>query len=311
MRIFKSITTSIDLINSHDIYNPDRETLIKNKLKDRYLNCCYEASLIIDITKIVRMSAIRMSSRIDGGATIDVQFEAECLILTHGELVCCRVLGLHNNGMTAINDSAAIFVQNIKDYAAAYKTIQIGNTIPVTIKRVAYNVGRDKISANAHIYMPELTTNTYYEIMQGLSDEEIEKLQKMVDAIKDLKKTIAAKEKNIVTLFRAFLYPYKKNIEFAESKMKKYELEVKNMAEIDSGIVVYPSETNKDKELFYHSSVVKDIAVQATAYAAFSNILSIYTNYLNSIITLCDNYPNIESIKAINSYWLVCNANKY
>ena len=311
MRIFKLITTTLDLINSHEIYNPDRENLIKNKLKERYVNCCYNASLILDISKIMRISAIRMAARLDGGASVDVQFEAECLVLTHGELTCCKVLGLHNNGMTAINDFSTIFVRNEKDYSAAYKTIQIGDVIPVIIKRVAYNVGRNKISAIAHIYMPEIKPNIYYEIMSGLEDGEIDKINQLYENVKDIKKKISQKDKNIVVLFKAFLYPYKKNADFTESKMHKYELEVKNMAEINSGVVVYPSETNKDKELFYYSDISRENAVQSTAYAAFSNIINVYINHLNSILTLCENYPTLEDIRAINSYWLVCNANKY
>ena len=69
MIITKNFQTTIDLDNSNDIYNINKDKIILDKLNERYKNICFQSALILEIVKIFRSKVVDIA---DNSITIEV-----------------------------------------------------------------------------------------------------------------------------------------------------------------------------------------------------------------------------------------------
>jgi hypothetical protein len=324
MIITKNFQTTIDLLNSSEIYNVNKNNIILQKLNERYKNICYQSSLIIEITKIIRQSSIRMiDNRLDGGATIDVMFEAKCLILNIGEVICgVQIFKMNNNMITANHENIAIIIK--KNNNKITKVIQIDQNIPVIITGIKYNIGNNKISASAYPLSPDLLINEtiYFNITEKMNEKEKEKIFIIIGDINNIKSEINNCEPQIINLFQTLLYPYKNKTDINKKYNKKITnlplLNMEKLLEIKNGCILYPSEYDKSEEkIFYindeHEMKENEIAsnvIYNTCYNIVSYILNDYLYYLLALKELVKYYSTIDKIKTISNYWKIYNENK-
>jgi len=322
MIITKNFQTTIDLDNSNDIYNINKDKIILDKLNERYKNICFQSALILEIVKIIRTSSIRMlDNKMDGGASIDIMFEAKCLILNISEVLCgVQIFKITNNMITANHENVSIIIK--KNNNKINKVLQVGQNIPVIILGIKYNIGNNKISASAYPLSPELLIHEsiYFNITEKINEGEKEKLYLIINNINEIKNEIKTYDKQIISLFETLLYPYKKKIDINKKYNKKYNeislLNVEKLLELNSGYIFYSSEYDKVEEKLlyinqeYEEKTNENNIVYNKAFNVISYILNDYLYYLLSLKELIKEYNSIEKIKTISNYWKIYNENK-
>jgi hypothetical protein len=327
MIINKVLETTIDLLDPNDIYASNIDNLLMKKLDIRYKNKCYQSILILEIMKIIRRSTIKMvDNRLDGGAYIDVQFEVKGIIFIQGEILHgCKIIEIHSNATIAEHEYAGIKLQkeiNLKlqkDIGdAIFKILQVGQKIPVIVQKIRYMPNQSSISMIAIPYLPTISTEVYYEINQGLNPSQTEQIGYILDCIKteeELHKTVNTKAYDF---FKDILYPYKTNQKYEQSKkvsslkLIPVSLELKNMLEIDHGIITYPSEDNKiNKRLFWSKNLDVDIlkdqlVITSSVYPVLADICNKYLLYLQALRGFVETYPTTENMQELLVYWKLC-----
>jgi len=330
MIIIKNFQTTIDLFNSSEIYNVNKNDMVIQKLNERYKNTCYQSCFILEINRIIRQSCIRMiDNRIDGSASIDVMFEAKCLIFNIGEIICgAKIFKINHNMITAIHDNAAIIIKNNNN--KINKVLQVGDIIPVIITGVKYNIGNNKISTSAYPLSPELLLNEtiYFNITESINNQEKEKLNMIISNINEVKEEIKSSNNQIINLFKILLYPYKSKIDINKKYNKKIEkidlLNIDSLLKLSSGCILYTTEldkseekilylkdeNNEQKENSSNTATINSNTIHNKCYNILSYILNDYLYYILGLKELVLYYGSIEKIKTINNYWKIYNENK-
>ena len=250
MIITKNFQTTINLNDSNEIYSINKDNIILQKLNERYKDTCFQSALILEIIKIIRQSSIRMmDNKMDGGASIDVMFEAKCLILNIGEIVCgVQIFKITNNMITATHNNIAIIIK--KNNNKINKVLQIGQNIPVLVSGVKYNIGNNKISISAYPLSPELLINNkiYFNIIDKINETEREKLYNIINEINKIKDEINNFDIQIISLFKTLLYPYKKKVEINKKYNEISIFNLEKLLEIKSGCIFYTTEYDKSED---------------------------------------------------------------
>jgi hypothetical protein len=326
MKIYKTITTSVDLLDSNDIYNPNKESMILNMLSHKFKNMCYESIYITEIRKILNMSStVMVSNRLDGGAVVNVSFEVGGVILVKDEILHgCKIIEIQNNNVITLTYKfASIKLQKInnKYFDMLIKSLQVGNIISVTVLNSSYTPYSNNISVLAIPYLPQPTQEIYYQISQGLNKDEIEQLSYIYSEIQKEEETHAKlKTNSLYEFFRDIMYPYKNDQKYASNKavrlgMSPINIDINEIIKLDNGIVIYPSEDDKINKRFFMSQKEEtekklndnsNIIVSSSCYVIMSDILSKYLLYLQSLRGFIETYHTREVVTQLLYYWKIC-----
>lgn len=321
MIIKKVLETSIDLTDPVEIYNHDINPMIIKKLTTRYKNRCFQSIYVLSIVKIIRRSSIKMTTaRLDGSASIDIQFEVEGIVLIEGNILHgCKVIEIHTNAITAEHKYVGIKLQRDSSNKIS-QILQIGQVIPVIVKKVRYIPNQSKISMIASPYVPSITDPVVYKISSGLSMEETEKLGMFIDQIADELKLHTDTETKRYAFFKDLMYPYKVNMKYESSHQaeslgfKPVELNLTNLTKISHGLLTYPSEDNRSNNRMFWSkktSVPGGImVVNADMFPVVASYLNQYLTYLMALRGFVETYKTDESIKGLIAYWRMCKMSK-
>lgn len=322
MIILKVIETSLDFTDPNEIYHNDIESLIIQKLNKRYKNKCYQSFYIEDIKKVIRRSDIKMvDNRQDGGASVDVQFEAEGIVLSQGEIIHgCKISEIRDNIITAENRYACIKLQKSALTQHIVDILKIGNVIPIIVQKVKYTPNQNSISVLGNAFSPVVYSNIYYIINEPLSNNEIEKVNILFEKIssEEEKHKLINKEERY-KFFRDLMYAYKSDRKFGISKIAT-SLELKDvpldnkLLNIKGGIITYPNEDPKFlKRLFWtkntdiEENLEKSIQIiDSSLYSVLSEVLTKYLLYLEGLRGFIETYKTFESVKELFTYWQLC-----
>jgi hypothetical protein len=321
MLIKKIQETSIDLMSPQEIYHHDMDSLLMQKLSARYTGRCFQSIYILSIVRIIRRSSIRMTiTRLDGSASVDVQYEVEGLVLNPGDVLHgCKIIEIHNNAITAEHKYVGIKLQkNVTNKIS--QILQVGQTIPVIVQKVRYIPNQKNISMIATPYAPTINEDPIYRIKSALKPEEVEKLGMFTDQIdEELKLHGGIKNEKAYMFFQDLMYPYKNNIKYERTHiaeqmgMKPVALDLKSLIGITGGIVSMPSEDHlSNKRIFYSKTtkVPEELqSVDIDMYPVAANYLNRYLSYLQTLRGFVETYTG-DSIKQMLAYWRLCKAVK-
>lgn len=320
MIITKILETSIDLFDANDIYQSNVDDLLKHRLEARYKNYCYQSILITDITKIIRRSDIMMvSDRLDGAAYVDVQFEVSGVILIQGEILHnCKVAEIQPNSIVITHQYASIKLQKEPGDQNISRILQKDQVIPMVVQQVRYYPNSKTISALAYPYIPTVSKNYYYHITSGLSAVETEKITMVIDQInKEEALHSNLKTNKAYDFFDSLLYSYKTDQHTSQApyitknEFKPIAFDIKLFLDIESGIIVYPSEDNRNnKRLFWtkKTSIPEstNMTVDTSLYPVLTDVLSKYLLYLQALRGFVETYPTADDAKKLTTYWKLC-----
>lgn len=318
MIIKKVLETSIDLFDPAEIYTHDVEALLVKKLEERYKNRCYQSIYVLRITRIIRRSSIKMkTTRLDGSASLNVQFEVEGEVFIEGHVMHgCKVIEIHTNAITAEHAHAGIKLQKDPSNKIS-QTLQVGQVIPVVVKRVRYIPNQKEASMIATPYIPNVTDEPVYKINSPISPAETEKLDMFFQQIEEEEKLhVELKKNRKYAFFQDLMYPYKVNMKYDKTHvaetlgMKPIPLQLKDLLKINSGMLIYPSEDNKSNRRVYHSaksSVPSGLmTVDTSMFPVVANYLNQYLTYLMTLRGFVETYNTDESVKKLITYWKLC-----
>lgn len=285
MKIKKVLQTSFDLTDPNEIYTTDIESVLSAKILKRYLYRCYQSMLITGLSRIIRYSDIHMNdTRLDGAAYIDVQFEADGIILMPGEVVpACKIVSITNNGVIIENEHLGGILQS-DPKKQLVKILKKDQVIPVIIQAARYNPYQNQITVKAIPYYPIKSNIAWFSINdEPMTPIDTEKISLLLEEYNQLLK------KPKLTQYNHF-----DNLT-AEESLKfdivpddlKTLLAIKHKSICCSGLNTYIRPSNKED---YPSSL----------YSALSYIYNKKIARLNMLHGLSEAYPDTATNQA---YW--------
>jgi len=329
MRIKKQYESIINL-NSVELYLPDLDVVVLDKLRQIFEGKCYKSSLIFKILKIIRRSMVRPAQNLtDGSGNVNVVFEAESIVYNENDIITdCVVKNVERSGELICKiDHAAIHIRG----NVILRGIQIGQTIPIRVMGVRYSKGKDNITINATPYFHPMSFFLYKtDIALTKSTDET------VSIISDLIKNAEAEEvkfndvdSKIKEFFIKIFYPFKSVVK-SESKFKEMNMitDAKRFiggAEKENTMFVmrHPI-TDKSLPTIFHidESIFKgdlpkltlldtklyDIKIVKESYAQILiNYLEEYIGYLKMIQELTTTFNTEEKRQAHKNIWEIYN----
>lgn len=305
MIVNKILETTIDLFDSAEIYTADIESMLIKKLEARYRNKCFKSVLITEILKIIRYSDIKLvDNRLDGAAYINVQFEIKGIVLIKGEILTdCKVTEIITTGIIIEHKYAGGLIMPGQK-TQIYNIIKKGQTIPVIISDVRYNIGQTEISIRGVPFTPQNNTNIYYNINYGLYDGEEYKLKQLLeDYNNELKLHNDIKNKSY-EFFKELLYPYKN---YNKTKATPIDADFNKLSTIKDCIISYLGEEEKNDAFIYKvEDNTKKHVINAPLYTVLADIINRRIIYLQNLRELVTYYNTKEKIQEHMKYWQVC-----
>ena len=316
MIVKKLLQITIDLINTNDIYNPNKKDMLKSKLEAKFKNKCYQSMLITQIIDVLRYSDTKFTdNRLDGSAYIDVMFEVEGIILISGEIIYdCKIIdinpfnivfdakyssGVLKNNKMPNNDDP----ENLKKI---FKILKPNMKIPVIVISAKYMPNKDKISIIGIPYIPFSFPNVLYKVMSGLNVYDSEKLSSLVEEYnKELEIHKKLSSKTEYAVFNELLFPLKSD-KF-ETKFKSLELNIDKLFDIKNGYIMYPTEYSKNSKisLLYSDTPIDILTVENSMVGILNDIISKKIIYLQNLRGFMEHYDK-EKYQENKIYWHMC-----
>jgi hypothetical protein len=297
----KILETTLDMDDPTDIYSHDRSKMFMEKLTEKYAGRCFHSCLVIKINKIIRRSFIYMKDTLNGGATVNIIFEADVIVYHKGEVINgCQIIKKETSGIMHAKSEHAGVQLNIKADMSIYIE---GDIVPVIVKMVRYNPNQTAISISAHPFIPIDELPIYYNIVGNLSADEKATLYNILTHIKDEEKTISGlstTDKKIYKFFIDLMYNDKK-----KSKDVSKKISLTDMIDIKSGIIFRPM-LKYDDAFVYHLTTDHP-SIDESPFIIFSIMLNKYLSNLQTLAEFLKAYPSFASVQKNKEIWKMYN----
>ena len=310
MIIEKILETQVDLKTPEEIYTIDIKSLLIKKLTDRYSNICFSGLLILDIVDIIRYSdRIMVDNRLDGAATITVQFKVNGILLTNGEVVQgFTVSNITSYGTVVVHPKIYGYLKQ-DPKKIIINIIKVNQNIPIIVNSSRYSVGSKKIGIDCVPYTPQPFNEIYYKITAILSMEETDKIDNLLI---ELKEEMTKHEKKITEksyiYFQKIVFPYenenRKILEYKKFKIIPINLEA--LLKINSGIIVGTDYNTNDFLLHSHNEIKEDNIIIGPLYPALSSIILKKIQYMRMLREFSEYYDTPEKNASMLTYWETC-----
>ena len=116
MIIKKIIETFLDISDPKEIFAPNRDDIILEKLRAKFVGICFMSCLIMSVNRIIRRSYVYMKDTLDGDALTNIQFEVDAIIYFDGEII---------NGVTIVKKEPNGIIHAKSKYDGAERTIDL------------------------------------------------------------------------------------------------------------------------------------------------------------------------------------------
>ena len=319
MIIKKIIETFLDISDPKEIFAPNRDDIILEKLRAKFVGICFMSCLIMSVNRIIRRSYVYMKDTLDGDALTNIQFEVDAIIYFDGEII---------NGVTIVKKEPNGIIHAKSKYAGIQLSIQPnmtifkeGDIVPVIVKRVRYNVNQNAASILAVPFMPSVYTPIYYNILGELSKIQIDELRYLITQIEieETKiKNLNAADKKIFQFFIDLLNPISaKKSDNKDSKNIKL-INTKNILDIKNGIIFNADNKFDETSISYmakSSDMVSELSqinsgtkqtmeiVDESIYIAIYSLLCQRLMNIQSLQSFLQFYPDFVSVQKNKDIW--------
>ncbi len=315
MKIVKAIHNTIDLKSVRDLYSPNYDQMILQKLKDKFVGVCFKSMYITEIKDIIyRTNFILKRKDLSGGATCDVIFNAAGIVYEKGEVIHnCEIIKIEEDGsMIAKNDIASIKIDN-NTGASIYK---VGNKAPFLVEAVGYNPYSTEITIYALPLQPITMPIKIYQLDKkkqfviSNTNEVVAEISAIEAEIVSIKK---AKSK-MCDIFKKLLYPYKEMQKFDK---KNKTCDVTNIDELykainDNKMLYVPVLEIDDNRVFItEDRPAIGIICELSADEIVINLLLQYKKNITIFLEFLTVYDTPEKAKDLNLIWSVYNTLKF
>lgn len=279
MRITKVIETTLDVVGD-DMYAFDLDQMCIGLLIKKYVGRNYKSCLIIEVTRILRRSNVRMLETLDGKASVDVQFEVKAIVYIENEVVHgCKVVSKYPDRIHLKSEHAVIIITNASFYMGA---CEVGDIIPTVMERVRYSPGESLITMKALPFLPH-HNKVIYKLTDSnptnFRDEEAEEIdsQKLTPA-----------EKKVTDFFASLTEPKKRPLIPIE-KMSGYVI----IDPCRRGVYSVKQADIKDEDVVVEKSMegVGEMAIRQ------------YGMHVRMLDGFRKTYKSMADVKALSAVW--------
>jgi hypothetical protein len=289
MIIKKILETYLDITDPNDIFSPNRDNMIMEKLTAKFVGVCYMSCFVVKINKVIRRSYIYMKDTLDGDVHTNVMFEVDAIVYQKNEIINgCKIIKKEPNGIIHGKSDHAGIQLSIQPNMSIFKE---GDIVPVIVKRVRYNVNQTAASVLAVPFIPMPFEPVFYNIVGSLSKQQITDLKSLLSQIKTEEENIKkmnVNDKKIYTFFVDLISPSKTTKDNTKLFKNSKKIDINNILELKSGIVYRPN-------LKYDDSTIYHVDTQDTSKDMVSNLSSILEEQ-NSKLTTKKLAPSLNNI---------------
>lgn len=219
MEIIRNFTVKISLNNASEQLNPNKKELVYDKLEEKYVNKCYQKSLILKIVEVLEYSNCVFNNNDLGlNSFINVSFSAETYSINTGDYIGNLELSKKMSEKIILNNSrikGGATIEDINDY-------KVGMIIPCKVNGSVYLP-----SSNIQTALEVINLSTIFDtelsnvkIIKPLTDEEFNIIKKYIKICFETTNHIEGKNTKMVKFFTELFTPYKKNINLKDKKVK-------------------------------------------------------------------------------------------
>lgn len=327
MIIKRILETYMDISDPKDIFSPNRDNMIMDKLIDKFVGVCYMSCFIIKINKVIRRSYIYMKDTLGGDAYTNVMFEVDAIVYQVNEIINgCKIIKKEPNGIIHGKSDHAGIQLSIQPNMSIFKE---GDIVPVIVKRVRYNVNQNAVSVLAVPFIPMIIEPIYYNLNGVLSKQQSDDLKYIIDQINIEEQKINNLNANDKKIYKFFVDLINNNLPSNVDIKNVKKININNILELKSGIV-YRLENKYDDPTVYHSEskdltfnlesiseeshssnigiITKTVpkinnVIDESIYIAFYSILIKYLTNLQSLQNFIIQYPTFTSVQNSKEIW--------
>jgi hypothetical protein len=275
MSFIKTMVTTVNINEPSQIYNKDPKKMLLELLEKKFEGRCMNSSYIVKVLSIENEPMIEFSNELlDGSATCDIIFKAECINYHKGTIVVAKFLKYIDTLAKFVTDEADIMI--IKNKNTIFEE---GDLVPITITS-AIHLLNTRIATHGDPYYGR-TKDMYYSI----STTEIRPdLTKTYDTI--VKKIKAAKKKmgGNASKIAKVLHPIKK------TESKGNPIDDYKFGSVDTAKLMMVSKHSPYEDLRVVTVPAEGITRVNTNYASEQQVVielaSITLNFLEMCIEL-------------------------
>lgn len=168
------------------------EAHVKERLDTTFTNVCYFGSLILDVTKVNKVSMCRIiTSNHLGHGSLNVCFTARVLNYRKGDIIPDVQIQIVQGQLSGISKYATVTI----DKSPNNKVLVSGQTVPIMVgDKIRYNTNSNTINILGEILTPVTSAATYH--IQGKIDSKVyNSLNNLITTIRDQEKELKG-EKN-------------------------------------------------------------------------------------------------------------------
>lgn len=289
MKVIRTLDYTIT-IKTKDLFNPDHYKVCMDYLNSIFIKKNYSGMHIIEIRKILQISALRIKNN-----TRDVKFIAVGIVYNSGEIIYdCKVFTAEKNIMRATKSDRNIGVF-INNPPIPY---ELNEHVPIIVSSVTYDLNGDRANMiiNGRSFMktnmPSLTLEKHYKIIAADQPED-DNLEFYMNEIENLKLEIKKSDPKL--------------LRFAESL---FDLPTKSDAKSINPDTLEPGNlvVIKNRKL-YKSDIKKQSQIEEkTADFIKKLLISLETQYYSNISGFLKTY-NLDDIQNRKSLWNQYNLN--
>jgi len=327
MIIKRILETYMDISDPKEIFSPNRDNMIMDKLKDKFVGVCYMSCFIVKINKIIRRSYIYMKDTLGGDANTTVMFEVDAIVYQVNEIINgCKIIKKEPNGIIHGKSDHAGIQLSIQPNMSIFKE---GDIVPVIVKRVRYNVNQNAVSVLAVPFIPMILEPIYYNIHGILSKQQNDELKYILEQITTEEQKINNLNVNDKKIYKFFTDLINTDIPKNNTDMKDVKkVNINNILELKSGII-YRLENKYDDPTIYYSdskeltfnlasiseekngstNAIKKTTpkinnvIDESIYIAFYSILIKYLTNLQALQNFIIQYPTFTSVQNSKEIW--------
>lgn len=326
MKIKKILETYMDITDPKDIFSPNRDSMIMEKLIDKFVGVCYMSCFIVKINKIIRRSYIYMKDTLDGDSHTNIMFEVDAIVYQLNEIINgCKIIKKEPNGIIHGKSEYAGIQLSIQPNMSIFKE---GDIVPVIVKRVRYNVNQNAVSVLAVPFIPMNLDIIYYNIHGVMSKQQTDDIKHMLEQISIEEQKINNLNVNDKKIYKFFADLINTNTVNNDEFKNAKKISIHNILDIKSGIL-FKLENKYDDSMIYHSEtpdVISNITniteeekgsinsekkpvskinniVDESIYIAFYSLLIRYLTNLQSLQNFIVQYPTFTSVQNSKEIW--------
>lgn len=302
MIITKIFDIILNISSINDLFTSDINSKLISIIESKYKFKCYLSSYILNINKIINRSLLECNQNdLNCSFNLSVQFEAECLVFMKNEVILnMKIHDVINNNIVLKNNTNELYESKyeLKEVIIALiknnsdmNIFKKNDVIPITVGKVKYTLGSDKITINAYPFIPVIVDQIYYQI-NDLNTTQFELLNdSILKYIKEeeIKKDKILKDKdNTWNYFKKLLYPFKTNNSSSTQKTILLNDLINNLDKHNDKIISYCNIDISDSKIYIFDSV--DNYIKTDPYITLYEVYKNYYLYLKLINDLSIKY---------------------